>query len=102
MTKLLFVAAAAMLFVSPAVPALAGPRITPSSASAVQLTQGKPDKDATKKKSEKAGKKDKSDSQSAGRSNTGGETRGEQRAQEVQGMQDSGKGAQQRGQRPAK
>jgi hypothetical protein len=36
------------------------------------------------------------------RSNASGEIRGKERAQDVQGMQDSGKGAQQRGQRPAK
>ena len=75
--------------------------------SGIQHVQGNAEDAKGKAKGEKAQQgqkaaKGKDKSKSSERSNASGEVRGQERAQDVQGMQDSGKGAQQRSQRPSK
>ena len=87
--------------------AFRGPLSSPSGIEHVQgstenAKKAKGDKAQTSEKAEKGKGRDKDKTKSSERSNASGEVRGEDRAQEVQGMQDSGKGSQQRGQRPSK
>lgn len=79
-------------------PALAAPRLVPAAAPATHVL---PVQDAAKetgkakaaKAKETGAQKGKaSDQQNAARSNKSGATRGKERADQVQGMQDSGKG----------
>jgi hypothetical protein len=71
-----------------AVPALAAPVavLVPAGGHSV-LVQGKGEEHGQKKAKGKQG-----DKKNADRSNKGGETRGAERSDQVQGMQDSGKG----------
>jgi hypothetical protein len=99
------IAYAALAVAPTAEAAFRGPASSPSGIEHVQgstesAKKAKGDKAQKSEKAEKGKNKDKA--KSSERSNASGEVRGADRAQEVQGMQDSGKGAQQRGQRPSK
>jgi hypothetical protein len=99
------IAYAALAVAPTAEAAFRGPVSSPSGIEHVQgstesAKKAKGDKAQKSEKAEKGKNKDKA--KSSERSNASGEVRGADRAQEVQGMQDSGKGAQQRGQRPSK
>jgi hypothetical protein len=90
-------------------PSHAAVRVLVLAPSALELVQGNAEGAKGKGKGDKAQKdqkavksKDTGKGQSSERSNASGDLRGAERAQEVQGMQDSGKGSQQRGQRPSK
>jgi hypothetical protein len=101
------VAYAALAVAPTAEAAFRGPISSPSGIEHVQgstesAKKAKGDKAQKSEKAEKGKNKDKDKAKSSERSNASGEVRGADRAQEVQGMQDSGKGAQQRGQRPSK
>jgi hypothetical protein len=92
-----------------AAPADAAVRVSVAVPSGIDLVQGATDDAKGKGKADKAEKgkkaaknKETGKGQSSERSNASGEVRGQERSQEVQGMQDSGKGSQQRGQRPSK
>lgn len=77
-------------------------RVQVAGASGIAFVQDNA-KGAKAEKSKKAkGSKETGASQSSERSNASGAVRGKDRAQDVQGLQDSGKGSQQRGQRPSK
>jgi hypothetical protein len=75
-------------------PAVAAPRLVPAAAPATLVlpVQDTGKAKAAKAKETGAQKGKASDQQNAARSNKSGATRGKERADQVQGMQDSGKG----------
>jgi len=80
---------AIVIAASIAVPAIAAPaRVVPTKSQAVFVE----DKGEEHGKKNAKGKSKHDDKKNAERSNKGGETRGKDRADQVQGMQDSGKG----------
>lgn len=107
---------AASLSVALTSPILAAPRpATGDPAASVHLVQDKgaakakekgakaaKERGGTKAKTADAVAKEKAAKRSAERSNKGGEVRGQERAGQVQGLQDSGRGAQQRSQAPGR
>lgn len=87
---------AAFVFAAFVAPAFAAPGAVPApSAERFVLVQGKGEEQGKKKGEEQGKKKAKGkqdDKKNADRSNKGGETRGQERSDQVQGMQDTGKG----------